>query len=80
LTERLSLAVATIDEGGKLDSLYLFDNLASGECDLPIRRHAQESRPDHQGRIMSAIRPISARNPRALIGVLTCRAPKGSDV
>nr|AWL97285.1 hypothetical protein CIT37_38105 [Bradyrhizobium ottawaense] len=31
---------------------FLFD--VTGICDLPARRHAQASRPDHQGRSMSS--------------------------
>src|SRR5438270_10439136 len=48
-------------------------------CDLPARRHAQESRPDHQGRSMSASYTfISPDKLSRLIG--TAAAPALIDV
>src|ERR1700739_1992875 len=37
--------------------------LSRGECDLPFRRHSQESRPVHQGRTMSTIEPNLPHSP-----------------
>ncbi|MDD1517866.1 hypothetical protein DAA51_18020 [Bradyrhizobium sp. WBAH10] len=37
-------------------------------CDLPARRHAQASRPDHQGRRMSSHTAAPFRNPPDLPG------------
>src|SRR2546421_13006170 len=50
----------------------------TGKCDLLARRHAQESRPDHQGRSMSSYIPISSHRLSRLIG--TSAAPTRVDL
>src|SRR6267154_3687177 len=46
-----------------------------GECDLPTRRHAKESRPPHrQGRTMPSINTISIDKLTRLIGTPHCPA------
>ena len=50
----------------------------TGTCDLLARRHAQESRPDHQGRSMSSSIPISSHRLSRFIG--TSAAPTLIDV
>src|SRR5262249_21352680 len=51
---------------------------ATGKGDLPARRHAQESRPVHQGRSMSSYTSISSDKLSRLIG--TANAPALIDV
>jgi hypothetical protein len=36
-------------------------------CDLPVRRHAQASRPDHQGRSMSSYIPDFIRQMGSIV-------------
>src|SRR3954462_7103583 len=55
----------SIRELTALPSRFLF--MAMGICDLPMRRHAQESRPVHQGRCMSSY----TASPSTIIS--TCR-------
>src|SRR5579859_6954598 len=63
---------------GRLTSSLVLILNPAGDSDLPSRRHAQESRPVHQGRSMSSYTSISSEKLFRLIG--TAKAPALIDV